>query len=57
MLLVTTANMAGGYPAIVVTTTIPGLRFQQWLVGSTLMQPLFAYPDDVTASWGSGLAS
>jgi hypothetical protein len=50
VLLVSTTNMPGCYPTIVVATTVPGLRFQQGLVRRPLMQSLSGHPDNVATT-------
>jgi hypothetical protein len=50
MLLVPATNVPGGDPAIVVATTIPGLRLQQGTVRRTLVQTFTAHTDDVTTA-------
>jgi hypothetical protein len=50
MLLMTTTNVPGSYPAIVIPATVSGLRLQQGLVWRPLVQTLGGDPDDVTTA-------
>jgi hypothetical protein len=43
-------------PPIIVAAAIPGLIFQQRTIGCPLVKIVIHYPDDVAATWGSGLA-